>query len=96
MGEGIKWEVGPILRGRSRLKPGEGKAAARVSGAQLPMVWCMAAEGRGLHRRRDPRRRRVDFRGGAYNPQAGQAALVGQEENERWEAGLDSQHIRGR
>jgi len=79
------------------LEPWEGKAAARIPRAQDPMVWRMAVKGWGLHRGWEPCGRRVDFRGGAHNPEVCQASLVCKEKLERWEAGLDGQDIgRGR
>jgi len=37
--EGVEGQVGSILRGRSWLDPGEGKAAALIPRAQGPVVW---------------------------------------------------------
>jgi len=47
--EAVKGEVGPVLRGGSRLDPWEGQATARILRTQDPEVWCVAVKGRSLH-----------------------------------------------
>ena len=95
VGEGIKWEVGPVFQGRPWLEPWEGKATAGIPSAQDPMVRGVPMEGGGPHRRREPCGRGVNFGGGAHDPQARQMVFVREEESERREAGLDSQDVRG-
>jgi len=87
--EGIKGEVSSVFRGRSRLEPRKGKAAARVSCAKDPVVWRLAVEGRSLQGGWEPRRRGVDLRGGAHDRKVRQATLVCEEEVEWGEAGLN-------
>jgi len=38
MREGVKGEVGPVLRGRPWLEPREGQAAARILCGERPMI----------------------------------------------------------
>jgi len=79
--EGVKGEVGPVLRGRSCLDPREGKAAARIPRAQDPVVRGLAVKGRRLHVGREPCGPRVEFRGGAHDPKVRPAALVHEEKS---------------
>jgi len=55
----------------------------------------VAVKGGSLHRRGEPRGRRVDFRGGAKYPEGRQSALVLKEKLEWREAGLDGQDVSG-
>ena len=92
--EGVKGEVSTILRGRPRLEPWKGEAAARVSRAENPVGRRVAVEGRSLQGEREPCGRRVYLRGGAHDPEVRQASFVREEEVERREAGLDGQDVR--
>ena len=93
--EGVEGEVGPILRGRPRLDPREGKAAAHISCTQGPVVRSVAMKGWSLQGGWESCCCRVDLRGGAHNPQVCEAALVCEEKLERWEATLTGQDVRG-
>jgi len=61
--EGVKGEVGPILRRGFRLDPREGYTTAHVLRTHDPVVGCVAVKGRSLHAGRQPRGRGVDFWG---------------------------------
>ena len=93
MREGIEREMRPVLRGRSRLEPWQGKVATRVPPAPNPVVCQVAVKGGGLNGRREPSGCWVDLRGGAEDSQVSQAALVREEQVKRGEAGLDGQDV---
>jgi len=93
VGESVQREVGPVLGGGPHLSPGEGQAGTRVPSAETSVIGDVTVNRRSLKRGREPGSGRVDLRGGAHHPQAGQAAFVGEEEFKWGEAGFHSQDV---
>ena len=95
VGECVQGEVGPVFRKGPRLEPREGQAGTGVPAAEGSVVGGVPVQRRGLQGGREPSGGWVDLGGGAHYPQAGQVALVCEEEVKWGEAGLHSEDVNG-